>query len=151
MLIKIFDKLMKQKVTQKETRTCLMVNDLITVNIYSLNFMMIFICEIVGDREAAFKQYSEAMEIIEFSRRMLALKDKWIKTLEASRTVILQIVDDLQKENRDLKVRLNSVQQERDRLLQDLIMLQHNHSKCLAELEDERKDKQMYQQRSEHI
>ena len=113
--------------------------------------MMIFICKIVGGREAAFKKHSESMEIIEFSRRILALKDKWIETLEASRTAILQRVDDLQKENRDLKEQLNSVQQERDLLLQDPITLQQDHAQCLAELEDERKDKQMYQLKSEHI
>ena len=112
---------------------------------------MIFICKIVGDQEAAFKQHSEAMKIIEFSSRMLALKDNWIETLGASRTAILQRVDGLQKENRKLKERLNSVQQERDRLLQDLNTLQQDHAQCLAELEAERKDKQMYQQRSEHI
>ena len=37
-MILIIDKLMEQKLTQKETRTCLLVNDLITVNIYSLKF-----------------------------------------------------------------------------------------------------------------
>ena len=113
--------------------------------------MMIFICKIVGDREAAFKQHSESMEIIEFSRRMVALKDKWIENLGTSRSAILQRVDDLQKEKQDLKEQLNSVQQERDQLLQDLIMLQKDHAQCLAELEDERKDKQMYQLRSQHI
>ena len=94
------------------------------------------------------KQHSE---IIAFFRRMLTLKDSLIKTLGASRTAILQRMDDLKKENRDLKEQLNSVQQERDKLLQDLSTLQQDHARCLAEMEDERKDKQMYQQRSEHI
>ena len=109
---------------------------------------MIFICKIVGDHEAAYKQPSE---IIAFFRRMLALRDSLIETLGASRTAILQRMEGLQKENRDLKERLNSVQQERDQLLQDLSMLQQDHAQCPAVLEDERKDKQMYQQRSEHI
>ena len=108
---------------------------------------MIFICKIVGDH----KQPSEAMENTEFLRRILALKDDWIETLEASRTAILQRVNDLQKENRDLMERLNSVQQETDQLLQDHRTLQQDHAQCLAELQDERKDRQMYQQRSEHI
>ena len=96
---------------KRESRTCLMVNDFITVNIYSLKFFkMIFICKIVGDQEAAFKQHSEAMKIIEFSSRMLALKDNWIETLGASRTAILQRVDGLQKENRKLiKARCNKI------------------------------------------
>ena len=109
---------------------------------------MIFICKIVGDHEAAFKQYSEA---IAFFRRMLDLKDDWIKKLEESRNANLKRGNDFQKENRDLKEQLNSVQQERGRLLQELSTLQQDHAQRLAELEDERKDKQMYQQRSEHI
>ena len=112
---------------------------------------MIFICKIVGDHEAAFKQYSEAMKTIAFSRRMLDMKDDWIKKLEESRNANLKRGNDFQKENRDLKEQLNSVQQERDRFLQELSTLQQDHAQRLAELEDERKDKQMYQQRSEHI
>ena len=109
---------------------------------------MIFICKIVGDHEAAFKQYSEA---IAFLRRMLDLKDDWIKKLEESGNANLKRGNDFQKENRDLKEQLNSVQQERDRFLQELSTLQQDHAQRLAELEDERKDKQMYQQRFEHI
>ena len=112
---------------------------------------MIFICKIEGDHEAAFKQYSEAMKTITFSRRMLDLKDDWIKKLEESRNASLKRENDSQNENRNLQERLNSVQQENDRLLQDLSTLQQKYTQCLAELEDERKDKQMYQQRSEHI
>ncbi|XP_078331891.1 uncharacterized protein LOC144625316 isoform X1 [Crassostrea virginica] len=104
----------------------------------------------IRDHEAAFKQYSEAMKTIAFSRRMLDLKDDWIKKLEESRNANLKRVNDLQNENRNLQERLNSVQQENDRLLQNLSTLQQKYTQCLAELEDERKDKQMYQQRSEH-
>ena len=111
---------------------------------------MIFIRKIVGDHEE-YKQPSEATENTEFLRRMLALKDSWIETLGASRSAILQRVVDLQKENRELQERLNSVQQERDWILQDLSTLKQDHARCLADLEDERKDKQMYQQKSGHI
>ncbi|XP_078320844.1 uncharacterized protein LOC144621447 isoform X2 [Crassostrea virginica] len=82
---------------------------------------------------------------------MLDLKDDWIKKLEESRNANLKRGNDFQKENRDLKEQLNSVQQERDRFLQELSTLQQDHAQRLAELEDERKDKQMYQQRFEHI
>ena len=109
---------------------------------------MIFICKIVGDHEAAFKQYSE---IIAFLLRMLDLKDDRIKKLEESGNANRKRGNDFQKENRDLKEQLNSVQQERDRFLQELSTLQQDHAQRLAELEDERKDKQMYQQRFEHI
>ena len=68
------------------------------------------LCKIVEDQEAALKQPSEALEVIAFSRRMLALKDSLIETLGTSRTANIQRVDDLKKENRELRERLNSVQ-----------------------------------------
>lgn len=65
-------------------------------------------------RKTLHQQRSETMEITDFFRRMLALKDNLIEVLGTSRTGILQRMDDLQKENRELKTRLDSVKQERD-------------------------------------
>lgn len=78
-------------------------------------------------RKTLQQQRSETMEITEFFRRILAMKDTLIEVLGTSRTGIQQRMDDLQKENRELKTRLDSVLQERDQLLQDHSTLDQNH------------------------
>ncbi|XP_078319791.1 uncharacterized protein LOC144621075 [Crassostrea virginica] len=78
-------------------------------------------------RKTLHQQRSETMKITEFFHRILAMKDTLIEVLGTSRTGIQQRMDDLQKENRELKTRLDSVQQERDQLLQDHSTLDQNH------------------------
>ena len=55
----------------------------------------------------------------------------------------------LQNQRQELFDQLSTAQEEKEKLQEDHNILQQDHTQCLAELEDERRDKQMYKQKSE--
>ena len=55
----------------------------------------------------------------------------------------------LQNERQELFDQLSTAQEEKEKLQEEHNTLQQDLAQCHAELEDERKDKQMYKQKSE--
>ena len=55
----------------------------------------------------------------------------------------------LQNQRQELFDQLSTAQEEKEKLQEEHNTLQQDLAHCLAELEDERKDKQMYKQKSE--
>ena len=80
---------------------------------------------------------------------MLTLSNSLIEALGESRAASMRREGCLQNQSQELFDQLSSVQEEKEKLQEDHNTLQQDHAQCLAELEDERKDKQMYQQMSE--
>ena len=124
---------------------------------YSESLKCLFPEKIVGNlflenekiKKAPRHQHSKIEESIDFSRRMLTLLNSLIENLGVSRFASMRREGCLQNQREELFDQLSTVQEEKEKLQQDHNTLQQDHAQCLAELEDERKDKQMYKQKSE--
>lgn len=80
---------------------------------------------------------------------MLTSSNSLIEASGVSRAASMRREGCLQNQRQELFDQLSTVQEEKEKLQEDHNALQQDHAQCLAELEDERKDKQMYQQMSE--
>ena len=80
---------------------------------------------------------------------MLTLLNSLIEALGLSRAASMRSEGCLQNQWQELVDQLTTVQEKKEKLQEDHNTLQQDHAQCLAELEDERKDKQMYKQMSE--
>ncbi|XP_078312969.1 uncharacterized protein LOC144619346 [Crassostrea virginica] len=80
---------------------------------------------------------------------MLTLLNSLIEALGVSRAASMRRDSCLQNQRQELFDQLSTVQEEKEKLQEDYNTLQQDHAQCLAELEDERRDKQMYKQKSE--
>ena len=94
-------------------------------------------------------QHSKIAEIIDFFRRMLTLLNSLIEALGLSRAASMRREGLLQNQRQELFDQLLTVQEEKEKLQEDHNTLLQDRTQCLAELEDERRDKQMYKQKSE--
>ncbi|XP_078312734.1 uncharacterized protein LOC111133978 isoform X2 [Crassostrea virginica] len=94
-------------------------------------------------------QHSKIAEITEFFHRILTLLNSLIKASGVSRAASMQREGCLQNQRQELFDQLSTVREEKEKLQEDYITMLQDHAQCLAELEDERKDKQMYKQKSE--
>ena len=92
---------------------------------------------------------SKFTETIYFYHRMLTLSNSLIEASGVSRAASMWREGRLQNQRQELFDQLSMVQEEKEKLQEDHNTLQQDHAQCLAELEDERKDKQMYKQKSE--
>ena len=80
---------------------------------------------------------------------MLTLLNSLIEALRESRAASMRREGRSQNQRQELIDQLSTVQEEKEKLQEDYNTLQQDHAQCRAELEDERKDKQMYKQKSE--
>ena len=80
---------------------------------------------------------------------MLTLSNSLIEASGVSRAASMWREGRLQNQRQELFDQLATVQEEKEKLQEDYNTLQQDHAQCLAELEDERKEKQMYKQKSE--
>ena len=80
---------------------------------------------------------------------MLTLLNSLIEALGVSRAASMRREGLLQNQRQELLDQLSTVQDEKEKLQEDHNTLQQGHTQCLAELEDERRDKQVYKQKSE--
>ena len=94
-------------------------------------------------------QRSKFSDTIDFYHRMLTLLNSMIEALGVSRAASMRREGRLQNQKQELFDQLSTVQEEKKKLQEDHNTLQQDHTQCLAELEDERRDKQMYKQKSE--
>ena len=90
------------------------------------------------------KNYHRTMELL---REMLASKDTMLEALGQSCANHTRDLDQQRNCKQQLQRMLCTVQQEKAQLQLKYNSLQHDHVQCCAELEDERKDKQVYMQR----
>ena len=84
---------------------------------------------------------------MELLREMLASKDTMLEALGQSCANHTRDLDHQRNCKQQLQRMLCTVQQEKAQLQLEYNSLQHDHVQCCAELEDERKDKQVYMQR----
>ncbi|XP_078312799.1 uncharacterized protein LOC144619250 [Crassostrea virginica] len=94
-------------------------------------------------------QRSKFTDTIDIYHRMLFLLNSLIEALGLSRAASMRREGLLQNQRQELIDQLSTVQEEKEKLQEDYNTLQQDHAQCRAELEDERKDKQMYKQKSE--
>ncbi|XP_061164030.1 RWD domain-containing protein 2A-like [Saccostrea echinata] len=83
--------------------------------------------------------------------QMLSSKDVMIQVLGQSSTANIRKINDLQTQKLNLQRILCKVQQDKAQLQLDHNSLQQEHTQCLTELEDERKDKQVSQHRCQQL
>lgn len=82
---------------------------------------------------------------------MLTLLNSLIEASGVSRAASMRREGCLQNQRLELVDQLSTVREEKEKLQEDYITLLQDHAQCLSELEDERKDKQMYKQKSEEL
>ena len=80
---------------------------------------------------------------------MLTLLNSLIEASGVSRAASMQREGRLQNQRQELFDQLSTAQEEKEKLQDEHNTLQQDLAQCLAELEDERRDKQMYKQKSE--
>ena len=85
-----------------------------------------------------------------FVGRMQNVSNSQIEAVRVSLDASRQRGAWLENQRQELIEQLSTVQEEKEKLQQDYNTLQKENVQCRAELEDERKDKQMYKQISEH-
>ncbi|XP_078315658.1 uncharacterized protein LOC111127840 isoform X2 [Crassostrea virginica] len=90
------------------------------------------------------RQQLEMTKTIDFVCRMQTLLHSRIEALQVSQAASMQREAYLQNQMQELFEHLSNVQEEKEKLEQDHNALQQEQARSLAELEDERKDKQMY-------
>nr|XP_022328821.1 uncharacterized protein LOC111127840 isoform X2 [Crassostrea virginica] len=107
-------------------------------------FFLTFEVDLYLENERLRSQQLEMRKTIDYVRRMQSLLHSRIEALEVSQAASKQREAFLQNQKQELFEHLSNIQEEKEKLQQDHNTLQQEQARCLAELEDERKDKQMY-------